>query len=121
MSSLTRRSLLRAAAGSSLLLRPFWNEALAQGEGHDLLAVEIGERIGKREQPVALALRDRGKRRVESIVGPNLEMLGGEPPFTGPTAQAIISKRLLSTAPRLTTIRDVPAEIEKIVSRLLAP
>src|SRR5512146_954495 len=34
------------------------------------------------------------------------EMLAGEPPFTGPTAQAIIAKRFASTAPDVRHVRD---------------
>ena len=34
------------------------------------------------------------------------EMLAGEPPFTGPTAQSIIAKRLSSQVPSLRTVRD---------------
>jgi serine/threonine-protein kinase len=39
------------------------------------------------------------------------EMLAGEPPFTGPTAQAIIAKRFSEPVPHLRTIRDVPEAI----------
>jgi serine/threonine protein kinase len=40
------------------------------------------------------------------------EMLAGEPPFTGPTAQAIIAKVVTSDPPQLTTLRrTVPAHV----------
>ena len=49
------------------------------------------------------------------------EMLSGEPPFTGPTSQAIMFKHCLETAPRLRTVRaDVPGAIEEAVHRTLA-
>ncbi len=48
------------------------------------------------------------------------EMLAGEAPFTGPTAQAIITKRLIAPIPRITATRDVPAEVEDAVTRVLA-
>ena len=38
------------------------------------------------------------------------EMLAGEPPFTGPTAQAIMARRMTEPVPRLGTVRDVPAQ-----------
>ena len=48
------------------------------------------------------------------------EMLAGEPPFTGPTSQAIVAKHLLSPVPLLTTVRDVPAPVAAAVGRALA-
>ena len=50
------------------------------------------------------------------------EMLAGEPPFTGPTAQAIIARRLSAPAPRLRQARPtVPERVEQAVARALAP
>ena len=48
------------------------------------------------------------------------EMLAGEPPYTGPTAQAIIAKRLAEPVPRLGTLRQVPSAVERVVTRALA-
>ncbi len=48
------------------------------------------------------------------------EMLAGEPPFTGPTAQAIIAKHFSEPVPHLRTIRDVPEAVEQAVTRALA-
>jgi TolB-like protein/tRNA A-37 threonylcarbamoyl transferase component Bud32 len=48
------------------------------------------------------------------------EMLSGEPPFTGPTAQAIIAKRFVSPIPKVRTVRDVPEAIDAAVTRALA-
>src|SRR2546426_2785749 len=42
------------------------------------------------------------------------EMLAGEPPFTGPTAQAVIAKRLADPVPAVRRLRDaVPAGGER--------
>jgi len=50
------------------------------------------------------------------------EMLAGEPPFTGPTAQAVIAKRLSQPATSLRTLRaSVPAALDAVVRRALAP
>jgi TolB-like protein/Tfp pilus assembly protein PilF len=50
------------------------------------------------------------------------EMLAGEPPFTGPTAQAVIAKRLVSEVPRVRLVRtSVPESMEQAVTRALAP
>ena len=48
------------------------------------------------------------------------EMLAGEPPFTGRTAQAIIARRLSEPVPRLRTLRDVPESVEEVVAKALA-
>ena len=49
------------------------------------------------------------------------EMLAGEPPFTGPSAQAVVA-RILTEQPRsLRTIRDsVPTPLDRVVIRALA-
>jgi tetratricopeptide (TPR) repeat protein len=48
------------------------------------------------------------------------EMLAGEPPYTGPTAQAVIAKRLSEPVPHLRTLREVPPHIDQVVNRALA-
>src|SRR5881296_4393938 len=48
------------------------------------------------------------------------ETLAGEPPYTGPTAQAIIAKRLSEPIPHLRTVRDVPEAVERAVTKALA-
>jgi serine/threonine-protein kinase len=49
------------------------------------------------------------------------EMLAGEPPFSGPTPQAVIAKRLSQRPQPLRTVRDtVPDWLEEVVQRALA-
>jgi serine/threonine-protein kinase len=49
------------------------------------------------------------------------EMLAGEPPFTGPTAQAIIAQRFSSAAPSVRKKRaSVPDAVDQAVQRALA-
>jgi tetratricopeptide (TPR) repeat protein len=49
------------------------------------------------------------------------EMLAGEPPFTGPTALAILAKRLSEPVPRLSVTREaVPTSVEAALVKLLA-
>ena len=49
------------------------------------------------------------------------EMLAGEPPFTGPTAQAILAKRFSAPIPSLRIAREgVPEAIDRAISRALA-
>lgn len=49
------------------------------------------------------------------------EMLAGTPPFTGPTAAAIIARHTVSEVPSITQVRStVPEEVEDVVMRALA-
>src|SRR6185436_10982810 len=48
------------------------------------------------------------------------EMLTGEVPFTGPTAQAIMTKRFISPVPHVKAMRDVPEGIDLLVTKSLA-
>src|SRR5438132_12168461 len=47
-------------------------------------------------------------------------MLAGDPPSTGPTAHAIIAKRLTEPIPRLGTVRRVTPAVEAAVTKALA-
>ena len=50
------------------------------------------------------------------------EMLAGEPPFTGPTAQAVIARRLSQPPPSLRTTRpNIPEPLDAVIRRALAP
>ncbi|MFN2397031.1 MAG: protein kinase [Gemmatimonadaceae bacterium] len=54
-----------------------------------------------------------------AVVG--YEMLAGAPPFTGPTAQAVLGAHLTQSPPLIITIRpEVPVEISDAISRALA-
>jgi serine/threonine-protein kinase len=49
------------------------------------------------------------------------EMLAGEPPFTGPSAQAIIARHAIDPVPSLRTVRPgVPQAVDHTIERLLA-
>src|SRR2546428_811367 len=49
------------------------------------------------------------------------EMLAGEPPYTGPSAQAVLAKRFSEPIPHIRTLREsVPEAIEQAVSKALA-
>jgi eukaryotic-like serine/threonine-protein kinase len=50
------------------------------------------------------------------------EMLAGEPPYTGPTAQAIIAKRFSDPVPAIRRLRPtVPDSLNQVVTTALAP
>ncbi len=49
------------------------------------------------------------------------EMLAGEPPYTGPTPQAVFAKRLSEPVPHVSTLREtVPKPVEQTITRALA-
>ncbi|HEX5575490.1 MAG TPA: hypothetical protein VFX42_06410, partial [Gemmatimonadales bacterium] len=49
------------------------------------------------------------------------EMLAGEPPFTGPTVQAVVAKRFGAPAPLIRVVREgVPPAVERAIDRSLA-
>ena len=49
------------------------------------------------------------------------ETLAGQPPFTGPTAQAIIARHSLDSVPRLRVVREaIPDALEAVIKRALA-
>jgi serine/threonine protein kinase/Tfp pilus assembly protein PilF len=50
------------------------------------------------------------------------EMLTGEAPYTGPTAQAVIAKRLMDPVPSARRVRpNVPEGVDQAIKRALAP
>jgi eukaryotic-like serine/threonine-protein kinase len=50
------------------------------------------------------------------------EMLAGEPPYTGPTAQAMLAKRFSEAVPSVRRLRpSVPESVDQAIQRALAP
>ena len=48
------------------------------------------------------------------------EMLAGTPPFSGPTAQAVMARHTVDAVPPLSTVREVPPALEAAVVKALA-
>jgi serine/threonine-protein kinase len=114
----------------NLLLTPDGNTLVADfgiardaGDGRRL--TETGLSIGtpsymSPEQASAEKTID-ARTDVYSLGAVLYELLAGEPPFTGPTAQAIIAKRLSAPAPSLKVVRpEVPEAVDRVISHALA-
>jgi eukaryotic-like serine/threonine-protein kinase len=94
-----------------------------EGAGGDRLT-ETGLAVGtpsymSPEQASAERVLD-GRSDIYALGCVLYEMLAGEPPFTGPSAQAVIAKRLVEPVPHLGTVRDLPTGLEQVVTRALA-
>ena len=62
-----------------------------------------------------------GRSDVYSLGCTLYEMLAGEPPYTGPTAQAVIAKRFVDPVPGVRRLRDaVPEGVEHALMKALA-
>jgi serine/threonine-protein kinase len=72
------------------------------------------------EQAAGEAIID-GRSDQYSLAIMLFEMLAGEKPFRGPTAQAVIARRFIDTPPSLDTVRaEVPPHIAQAVRRALS-
>jgi serine/threonine-protein kinase len=61
-----------------------------------------------------------GRSDIFSLACVVYEMLGGEPPFTGPTPQAVIARRLMDTPPHVRALRNVPDPMDLAICKGLA-
>ena len=62
-----------------------------------------------------------GRSDVYSLGCVLYEMLAGEPPYTGPTAQAVLARRLTDPVPLVRRVRpSVPAGLEQLITKALA-
>ena len=97
--------------------------ARALSSGADERLTETGLAVGTpayMSPEQATAERELDARTdVYSLACVLYEMLAGEPPYTGPTAQAIIAKRLTEPVPHLRTLREVPEVIELAITKAL--
>ena len=99
--------------------------ARAVGEAGGSRLTETGSVIGTpayMSPEQAAAERDVDARSdLYSLACVLFEMLSGEPPFTGHTAQAVMVKRLTDAAPSVRRLREsVPVEVDQALTRGLA-
>jgi serine/threonine protein kinase len=99
------------------------SRAIIESGGDRLTATGVGVGTPAYMSPEQ-ALGDRGldaRTDIYSLGCVIYEMIGGMPPFVGPTPQVVISRRFAGTPPPLRELRDgVPEEVEYAVDRALA-
>ncbi len=114
----------RARSGGDHALVADFGIARAIAPGSEDRLTETGFSLGTPQYmspEQAAAERDLDPRTDIYSLGCVLyEMLTGEPPYTGPNAQAILAKRLSEPVPHLRTGREVPLSLERAVTRALA-
>ncbi len=99
--------------------------ALAIQEAGGTRLTETGMAIGTQlymspEQSMAERTLD-GRTDQYALACVLYEMLAGEPPYTGPTAQAIIAKRMTQPVPSVRTLREtVPESVDRALLSALA-
>ena len=112
------------AVQSHALLADFGVARALESSGNDRLT-ETGLALGtpaymSPEQSVGDAALD-GRSDLYSLGCVLYELLVGEPPYTGPTAQAIVAKRLTDPVPSARRLREtVPPGVDQVLQRLLA-
>ena len=100
--------------------------AMMPADGRQTRLTSVGMAIGtpaymSPEQAVGESQLD-ARSDVYALACVLYELLAGEPPFTGPTAQAIIAKRFTGDVPSIRRVRPaVPAEVDHALRRAMAP
>jgi eukaryotic-like serine/threonine-protein kinase len=92
----------------------------AGGERLTETGISVGTPAYMSPEQASAERRLDGRSDIYSLGCVLYEMLAGDPPFTGRTAQAIIARRLSGPVPRLRTLRDVPESVEEVVAKALA-
>jgi eukaryotic-like serine/threonine-protein kinase len=62
-----------------------------------------------------------GRSDVYSLAAVLYEMLAGDPPYTGPTPQAVIARKASGELPSVATVRSVPPALDAVLRKALAP
>jgi len=98
--------------------------ARAIDAGRDTRLTDTGLALGtptymSPEQATASSTVD-GRSDIYALGTMLFEMLAGEPPFTGPTAQSVVAKRFLEATPHVRTLREtVPVPVEQALLKSL--
>jgi TolB-like protein/Flp pilus assembly protein TadD len=95
--------------------------SVAGGESLTQTGVAVGTPTYMSPEQAAGDAEPDGRSDVYSLGCMLYEMLGGGPPFTGPTAQSVIARRFTEPAPSVRAARPtVPDAVEQAVAKALA-
>jgi len=93
----------------------------AGGEKLTATGVSVGTPIYMSPEQAAGGGRLDGRSDLYSLGCVLYEILAGQPPFTGPTAESVLHQHLVAEPPHITAIRGaVPAPVEAVIRRALA-
>ena len=93
----------------------------AGGEKLTATGVSVGTPIYMSPEQAAGGGQLDGRSDIYSLGCVLYEMLAGQPPFTGPTAESVLHQHLVADPPDITAIRGaVPAPVEAVIRRALA-
>src|SRR6266566_4439816 len=93
----------------------------AGGEKLTGTGIAVGTPAYMSPEQAAAEHRIDGRSDIYSLGCVLYEMVAGEPPFAGPSAQAILARKLTDPVPPLRTVREtVPEAIERVILKALA-
>jgi len=106
--------------GSAMVADFGIGKALSGDASHTQTGMVVGTPTYMSPEQASGAPDVDGRADLYSLACVLFEMLSGEPPFTGATAQAIIAKRFVSPIPKVRVTRDVPEAVDDALTRALA-
>jgi len=94
--------------------------SMAGGESLTHTGLAIGTPAYMPPEQVAGSKHVDGRADIYSLACVLYETLAGQPPFTGPNAQAVMARHSLDAVPRLKVVRGaIPDDLEKAIERAL--
>ncbi|HJU73959.1 MAG TPA: protein kinase [Gemmatimonadaceae bacterium] len=95
--------------------------SMAEGQALTQTGMTLGTAAYMSPEQVAAEKQIDGRSDVYSLACVTYEMLAGHPPFTGPTAVAVMARQAMEMPPSMTVIRNtIPDEVEETVFQALA-
>jgi eukaryotic-like serine/threonine-protein kinase len=94
--------------------------ASAGGERLTETGLSLGTPAYMSPEQASASPRVDGRSDQYALACVTYEMLAGEPPYTGPSAQAIVAKRFSEPIPHLSTVRAVPSAVDRVLQKALA-
>jgi eukaryotic-like serine/threonine-protein kinase len=93
----------------------------AGGERLTETGLAVGTAAYMSPEQAAADSRIDGRSDIYSLGCVLYEMVAGEPPFRGPSAQAVIARKLTDPVPPLRTVREsVPAQLEQVIMKAMS-